>query len=161
MNAIVCVSQNWGIGRDGQLLFHISADLRRFRIFTTGKTVILGHKTLLTFPHEKPLPRRRNIVLTRRDLVIEGAEVAHSVNEALVLAGKDDVMVIGGSSVYTALLPHCEHVYVTKVDACPKADSFFPDLDADPSWRLAWQSRAFEENGLRFQFCDYVNLSLE
>ena len=64
-------------------------------------------------------------------------------------------------SVYTALLPHCEHVYVTKVDACPKADSFFPDLDADPSWRLAWQSRALEENGLRFQFCDYVNLSLE
>ena len=78
----------------------------------------------------------------------------------LTAAASDSLADQPVSSVYPALLPHCEHVYITKVDACPKADSFFPDLDADPSWRLAWQSRAFEENGLRFQFCDYVNLSL-
>ena len=159
MNAIVCVSQNWGIGRDGRLLFHISSDLRRFRRLTTDKTVILGYKTLLTFPHAKPLPNRRNIVLTHRDLTIDGAEIAHSIDDALALAGDDDVMVIGGSSVYAALLSRCAHVYVTKVDACPEADSFFPDLDADPAWSLGWQSGEFVEDGLRFRFLDYVNLS--
>ena len=78
MTAIVCVSRNWGIGRDGALLFHISADHRRFRAMTLGKTVLLGHKTLETFPGGRPLKGRRNIVLSRRDLHIDGAEGAHS-----------------------------------------------------------------------------------
>ncbi len=155
MTAIVCVSQNWGIGRDGALLFRISADLKRFKALTVGKTVILGRKTLDTFPGGKPLKDRRNIVLSRRELDIPGAEIAHSFEEAAALGG-DDAIVIGGASVYMALLSRCDRVYVTKVDAAPDADSFFPDLDDNPDWRVASESEIFEENGLKFRFVDYI-----
>ena len=155
MTAIVCVSQNWGIGRDGALLFRISADLKRFKALTVGKTVILGRKTLDTFPGGKPLKDRRNIVLSRRELDIPGAEIAHSFEEAAALGG-DDAIVIGGASVYMALLSRCDRVYVTKVDAAPDADSFFPDLDDNPDWRVASESEVFEENGLQFRFVDYI-----
>ena len=155
MTAIVCVSQNWGIGRDGALLFRISADLKRFKALTVGKTVILGRKTLDTFPGGKPLKDRRNIVLSRRELDIPGAEIAHSFEEAAALGG-DDAIVIGGASVYMALLSRCDRVYVTKVDAAPDADSFFPDLDDNPDWRVESESEVFKENGLKFRFVDYI-----
>ena len=155
MTAIVCVSQNWGIGRDGALLFRISADLKRFKALTVGKTVILGRKTLDTFPGGKPLKDRRNIFLSRRELDIPGAEIAHSFEEAAALGG-DDAILIGGASVYMALLSRCDRVYVTKVDAAPDADSFFPDLDDNPDWRVASESEVFEENGLKFRFVDYI-----
>ena len=140
MTAIVCVSQSWGIGRDGALLFRISADHKRFRTLTVGKTVILGHKTLDTFPGGKPLKDRRNIVLSHRDLDVPGAEIAHSFD----------------ASVYMALLSRCDRVYVTKVDSDPDADSFFPNLDDNPDWRIESESETFEENGLKFRYVDYV-----
>ena len=155
MTAIVCVSKSWGIGRDGALLFLISDDHKRFRSLTVGKTVILGHKTLDTFPDGRPLKDRRNIVLSHRDLDIPGAEIAHSFDEAAALGG-DDAIVIGGASVYMALLARCDRVYVTKVDADPDADSFFPNLDDNPDWRIDSESEVFEENGLKFQYVDYV-----
>ena len=155
MTAIVCVSQNWGIGREGALLFHISADLKRFKSLTVGRTVILGRKTLDTFPGGKPLKDRRNIVLSHRDLDVPGAEIAHSFDEAAALGG-DDAIVIGGASVYMALLSRCDRVYVTKVDADPDADSFFPNLDDNPDWRIESESETFEENGLKFRYVDYV-----
>ena len=133
MTAIVCVSQSWGIGRDGALLFRISADHKRFRTLTVGKTVILGHKTLDTFPGGKPLKDRRNIVLSHRDLDVPG-----------------------GASVYMALLSRCDRVYVTKADSDPDADSFFPNLDDNPDWRIESESETFEENGLKFRYVDYV-----
>ena len=155
MTAIVCVSQNWGIGREGALLFHISADLKRFKSLTVGRTVILGRKTLDTFPGGRPLKDRRNIVLTRRERSIPGAEIVHSFDEAIALGG-DDALVIGGASVYMALLARCDRVYVTKVDADPDADSFFPNLDDNPDWHIDSESEVFEENGLKFQYVDYV-----
>ena len=155
MQAIVCVSKNWGIGCDGQLLFHISADQKRFRALTEGRTVVLGSRTLKTFPGGKPLKNRRNIVLTHSEAPVEGAELAHSIEEALALAGPDAV-VIGGASVYLPLLPYCDRVLVTKVDAQPPADSFFPNLDTHPGWRAASESESMEENGLRFRYVDYV-----
>ena len=142
MTAIVCVSQNWGIGREGALLFHISADLKRFKSLTVGRTVILGRKTLDTFP-------------TRRERSIPGAEIVHSFDEAIALGG-DDALVIGGASVYMALLDRCERVCVTKVYASADADSFFPCLDSSPDWRIEHESEMLEENGLKFQFVDYV-----
>ena len=155
MQAIVCVSENWGIGLDGHLLFHISDDLKRFRALTVGKTVILGSRTLKTFPGGKPLKDRHNIILTRSEAPIEGAELAHSRQEALDLAGPDAV-VIGGASVYTLLLPYCDRVLVTKVFAAPQADSYFPNLDNHPDWRAESESEVMEENGLKFQYVDYV-----
>ena len=142
-------------GSDGALLFRISADHKRFRTLTVGKTVILGHKTLDTFPGGKPLKDRRNIVLSHRDLDVPGAEIAHSFDEAAALGG-DDAIVIGGASVYMALLSRCDRVYVTKVDADPDADSFFPNLDDNPDWRIESESETFEENGLKFRYVDYV-----
>lgn len=155
MQAIVCVSKNWGIGCDGQLLFHISADQKRFRALTEGKTVILGSRTLRTFPGGRPLKNRRNIILTRSETVFDGAETVHSSDEAIRLAG-EDAIVVGGASVYTLLLPHCDRVLVTKVDAQPSADSFFPNLDTHPAWRVDSESETMEEDGLRFRYVDYV-----
>ena len=155
MEAIVCVSENWGIGRDGRLLFHLSADLKRFRALTLGKTVLLGSRTLATFPGGKPLPDRRCIVFTRGDTLAPGAETAHTVDEALALAG-GDAIVIGGASIYTLLLPRCERVKATKVYAAPQADRFFPNLDEHPSWRVESESELMEEGGLKFRFIDYV-----
>lgn len=153
MFAIVAVSENWGIGKDNALLFHISADLRRFKALTAGHTVVMGRKTLQSLPYGRGLPDRRNIVLSRSvGFSAENAEVASSPD---ALALPEDAFIIGGASVYRQLLPRCEKVYVTKVFAAPSADAFFPDLDADPAWHIAEESEVMAEDGLRFQYVTY------
>lgn len=155
MQAIVAVSQSWGIGRDGQLLFRLSADLRRFKALTTGHTVVMGRKTLQSLPGGKGLPNRRNLVLSRRmDYAPENAEAVTSV-EALLRTAGEDAFVIGGQQVYEQLLPHCERVYVTKVLTDAPADAFFPNLDEDPAWRIASASDVLTENGISFQYVEY------
>lgn len=155
MQAIVAVSQSWGIGKDGRLLFRLSADLRRFKALTTGRTVVMGRRTLQSLPDGKGLPNRRNLVLSRRpDYAPENAEAVTSVEALLRAAGKD-AFVIGGQQVYEQLLPHCERVYVTKVLADAPADAFFPNLDEDPAWRIASASDVLTENGISFQYVEY------
>ena len=154
MYAVVCASQNWGIGCNGDLLFHIPADMKHFRTLTTGKPVILGFKTLSTFPGGKPLPNRRNIILTHKDISIDGAEIAHSVEEARDLAG-DDAVVIGGSSIYNAFLPYCDRVYVTKVHANRNADRFFPNLSADPAWKIEKRSGPMGKD-ITYRYVTYI-----
>ena len=152
MNAIVAVSENWGIGKDNALLFHIRADLQRFKALTTGHTVVMGRRTLESLPGGRGLPGRRNLVLsTRPDFAAERAEVVRSLDEA-VAAAEEDAFVIGGETVYRALLARCERVYVTKVFAAADADAFFPDLDAAPGWAVEESGPVQEENGLRFQY---------
>lgn len=163
MNAIVVVDQNWAIGRENGLLFSLPGDMKRFRALTTGGTVIMGRKTLDSFPGGRPLPKRRNIVITRNaDFVREGVETVSSPEAALALAGDgDDVWLIGGGSIYAALLDHCRRVSLTKVDAAAeKADAFFPDLDALPTWTAAQIGAPVTENGLTYRFIDYVNTAL-
>ena len=156
MQAIVAVSENWGIGKDNDLLFRISADLKRFRELTAGQTVVMGRKTLESLPGGKGLPKRRNIVLTSQpDFTAENTEVVHNPAQLIFAAGAD-AFVIGGATVYRQLLSLCDRIYVTKVFDAPEADAFFPDLDADPNWEVACQSEVMEENGLRFQYVDYV-----
>ena len=153
MNAIVAISENGGIGKDNGLLFHISADLKRFKELTSGHTVIMGRKTLQSLPGGRGLPNRRNIVITRDiDFTAEGAEIVHSVDEALALA-EEDAFVIGGASIYQAMLPYCDKVYLTKVYAAAEADVFFPSLCG---WQVVRRSEMQEENGLRFQYIDYM-----
>lgn len=165
MQAIVNVSENWGIGCDGKLLFRISADLRRFRQLTEGKTVILGRKTLQTFPGGRPLPNRQNLILSRQSgFQVEGAQVFTSMEALLQAAAKlpqEQLAVIGGASVYRALLPYCTAAQVTRTLASPKADCFFPDLDAMPGWRCCAVSPVQEENGLSFQYLTYENQTPE
>ncbi len=165
MNAIVVVDQNWAIGCEGELLFSLPTDMKRFRALTLDGTVILGRKTLDTFPGGKPLPRRRNVVITHcPQLVREGVEIVSSPAAALELTKDvpdEQLWVIGGGSIYTALLSRCKRVCVTRVDAAaPEADAFFPNLDKLPAWQVEHESEPMEENGLTFRFVDYVNTRL-
>ena len=156
MYAIAAVDQHWGIGRDNALLFHISADMMRFRTLTEGKTVLMGRKTLQSLPGGRGLPHRRNIVLTGdRDFAAENAEIVHFPVEAVFQAG-EDAWIIGGESVYRRFLPLCDLVYITKILADGHADAFFPDLDADPQWQVDSESEIMEEDGLKYQFVEYV-----
>ena len=137
MQLVVAVDNAWGIGNAGALLAHVRADMKNFRALTAGKTVILGSKTLATFPGGNPLPKRRNIILSRRPgFVVPGAEVVRGVPELLDLLSGDteDAVVIGGASVYAELLPYCTEAFVTRFDKTFVSDAFFPDLDADPAW---------------------------
>lgn len=121
MNVIVAVDQNWAIGKDGDQLIYLSEDLKRFKSLTTGHPVILGRKTLATFPGGRPLKGRRNLILSRNtDFAPEGAEVFSDV-ETLRAAAPEDAFVIGGASVYRQLLPWCDTAYVTKIDRAPKS----------------------------------------
>ena len=149
------MSQSWGIGKGGHLLFRISADLQRFKALTTGHAVIMGRKTLQSLPGGRGLPNRRNLVLTRQaNFSPDRAETVLSLKELLTLADSD-AFVIGGQEVYEQLLPYCTRVYVTKVFADVPADAFFPNLDADPHWRPISSSEIQEENGLKFQYVEY------
>lgn len=158
MQAIVAVSQSWGIGKGGDLLFRLPSDLRRFKAMTTGHTVIMGRKTLDSLPGGKGLPHRRNLVLSRQsDFAPDRAEVIHSVEDILKTA-EDDAFVIGGQQVYEQLLPYCARVYVTKVLSDPEADAFFPDLDKLPEWKVASAGEMLTENGLSFQYVEYIRM---
>ena len=158
MNLIAAVDSKFGIGRDNKLLVSIPEDMKFFRSTTMDKTVILGRRTLESFPNGAPLKRRRNIVLTRKDIEIPGAEVAHSVEEALELVKNEDpdnVFVIGGETVYRAFLPYCSRAYLTKIDYTYEADAFFPNLDEDPDWEIKEQSEELEHEGVRFRYVNY------
>ena len=156
LDAIVAVYADWGIGAKGTQPVVIKADRRRFRELTEGAAVIVGRKTMADFPGGKPLKNRANIVLTRQNLLIEDAETADSVGAALKLAASHSrVFVIGGESVYKALLPHIGRIYATKIDLAPHSDVFFPNLDEDPVWRVAEAEEEAEENGVRYRFLTY------
>jgi len=156
MDAIVAVYSDWGIGFGGTQPVVVTADRKHFREVTGGSAVIVGRKTLADFPGGRPLKGRRNIVLTRQTLDVPGAETAGSVEEALArVQDEPRVFVIGGASVYRAFFPHLTRVFVTKLDARPVSDAFFPDLDANGNWHIASRSGPLEENGLRYEFLTY------
>ena len=140
MNIIVAADEHWAIGNKGKLLVSIPNDMKHFRQETTGKVIVLGHKTLQTFPQGMPLQSRTNIILSRdRKLTVKGAKVVHSVEELLEeLKGypTEDVYVVGGESVYRQLLPYCHRAYVTRIDHAYDADTYFPNLDEDPQWKM-------------------------
>ncbi|MBQ9059467.1 MAG: dihydrofolate reductase [Atopobiaceae bacterium] len=160
MRAIVAVCQDWGIGYRGGLLVQNPADMRSFVQHTKGATVIMGRATLESFPEQKPLPKRRNIVLSRQtNLEIEGVEQAHSVEELMELvqeSSPDELWVIGGQTVYEQLLPYCNEVVVTKHDCIRPADTYFPNLDKQEDWEI---SSAVEggvtDEGIAFSFVTY------
>ena len=140
MNLIVAVDENWAIGKDNGLLVSIPADMKFFRETTTGKVVVMGRKTLESFPNGLPLKKRTNIVLTGNpDYQVKDAIMVHSVPGLLRELEKyhsEDVYVIGGESVYRALLPYCDKAYVTRIDHAYLADTYFPNLDEDPEWKM-------------------------
>ena len=159
MNLIVAVDKNWAIGCQNNLLVRIPADQRFFRETTTGKVVIMGRKTLESFPGGEPLKNRTNIVITRRpDYQKKGVLVAHSVEEALSMCkdyADEDIYVIGGEQIYRQMLPYCNVAHVTKIDYAYQADAFFPNLDEDPDWEVAADSEEQTYYDLEFYFYRY------
>ena len=155
MNLIVAVDRNWGIGNKGELLVRIPEDLRRFKKLTTGKVVVLGRKTLETFPDKKPLPNRTNIILTRNtEFKVDGAIVVHSIEELLEELknyNSDDIFIIGGQSIYEQMLPYCDAAYITTIQNVYDADAYFPNL-CDLAWKTSACSEDHEYNGIKYYF---------
>lgn len=159
MDAIVAVYSDWGIGDGGTQPIVLKADRAHFRELTDGAAVIVGRKTLEDFPGGRPLKGRNNIVVTRQDIDIENAEVAHGTQEALCLASQyDRCFVIGGASIFDQFFPYTDRVYITKIDCCPESVRFFPDLDNTPGWRCTDEGEQQEEDGINYQFCTYERI---
>ncbi|MDE5716558.1 MAG: dihydrofolate reductase [Lachnospiraceae bacterium] len=159
MNAIVAVDNNWAIGCKNSLLVRIPADHKNFRQETTGKVVVLGRKTLETFPQGMPLPNRTNIILsTNPDYKVKDAVVVHNKAELdaeLQKYATEDVYIIGGESVYRQMLPECDVVHVTKIDHDYEADAYFPDLDQDGAWEITAESEEQTYFDLPYYFVKY------
>ncbi len=159
MNLIVAVDRNWGIGKDNKLLVSIPADMKLFQRETIGKTVVMGRKTLESFPGGIPLARRNNIVLTRdEDYRAKGAQIVHSQQELLLeLANypSEDIYIIGGDSVYRQMISYCDVAHVTKIDFAYEADSYFPNLDAMDDWEITASSEEQTYFDLEYTFVKY------
>ena len=159
MNLLVCVDSNWAIGNQGKLLVRIPNDMKHFREETTGKVIVLGRKTLETFPQGMPLQNRTNIILSRNPkLKVEGAQVVHSLEELLDELKQydtEDVYVVGGESIYKQLLPYCDVAHITKLDYEYQADAHFPDLDKDPAWKITQDSDEQTYFDIPYQFIKY------
>lgn len=158
MNLIAAVDKNWAIGYNNELLVRIPEDQKWFRETTTGKAVIMGRKTLESFPNKRPLKNRTNIVITKdMNYKAEGAIVVHSIEEALEAAkdfADEDIYVIGGESIYRQMLPLCNVAHITKIDYEYKADAHFPDLDKE-GWKITESSDERTYFDLIYEFVKY------
>ena len=163
--AIAAVTENWGIGKENKLLLSIPEDMKFFREATRGAAVIMGRKTLQSFPGGNPLKGRCNIVLTRDPCFKkDGVTAVSSVEDAVLAAensGRDKIFVIGGGSVYSQFMPICKTAYITKIEANLPADSFFPDLDSDPCWEISHKSSRYDFGGIGFSFLTYENKNMK
>lgn len=159
MKMIVCVSQNYGIGNNGDLLFSLPPDMKLFRETTKGKVVVMGRSTLDSFPGGKALKNRVNVVLTRDEsFEREDTYVCNSKEEVLKFVNQynsDDVYVIGGAQIYEMFRNVCDEAIVTKVRKTVPCDTFFFDIDADANWSKEQESDLMEYEGTEFSFCTY------
>lgn len=162
MNMIVAVDNNWAIGNKNELLVSIPADMKFFRQETMGKVVVMGRKTLESFPNGMPLVGRTNIVLSRnKDYRVKGAIVVSSLEELFKELQKyqeDQVYVIGGESVYRQLLPYCRVVHATRIDMEYEADAYFPNLEQDPEWTVTADSEEQTYFDIAYEFVRYERI---
>ena len=158
MKLIVAADRNWAIGKNNKLMWSIPADMKFFRETTQGNVVIMGRKTLESFPQGQPLKNRVNIVITRNpSYKVKDAVVVHSVEEAIEESRKydGDVFVIGGESIYRAMLPYCDTALVTRIDYAYEADTWFPKLDEDEEWELTDEGEEQTCFDLEYAFTRY------
>ncbi len=165
MNLIVAVDNNWGIGKNNDLLYNIKGDMAYFRQQTLNKVVFMGEKTFLSFPNQQPLKNRINIVLSDNpNFDVQGCTVVHSLPELfneLKNYKDEDVYLIGGASMYNLLLPYCTRAYITKIDAYKPADRFLTNIDQLKNWIIENESETFTEGGYRYKFVTYKNLDVK
>lgn len=144
MNMIAAVDSNWAIGNKNKLLISIPADMKMFRQETTGNVVVMGRKTLESFPNGRPLPNRINIVLTKKlDYEVKDAIVVHSMDELMEELKKyesESIYIIGGETIYRQLLPYADTCHITKIERAYEADAYFPNLDNDEEWEITAES---------------------
>lgn len=159
MNIIVAVDKNWAIGKNNKMMWSIPADMRFFREKTLTHVVVMGRKTLESFPGGLPLKNRTNIVLTGNlQYHAAGTVVVHTLEELLKKLKEyegEELFVIGGESVYRQLLPYCDTAYVTKIDHAYDADTYFPNLDEMPEWTMTEVSEEQTSFDLEYVFSKY------
>ena len=160
MNMIVAVDQNWGIGRDNGLLASVPGDMAFFKSKTMDKVVVMGRKTLESMPGKRGLPNRTNYVLTsnpsfkaERCIVVNTEEELFDALEQYV---PDDVFLIGGASLYNKLYEYCDKLYITKMQADLKADTFIVNIDKDDRYEVSYESELHEDNGIKYRFYTYT-----
>lgn len=167
ISLIAAVDTNWGIGYQNELLFHLKKDMKFFREKTLGNTVVMGRKTLESFPGGKPLSERTNIVLSKRNVEILRERYQEYGKEFLVFEScqdvitaleqlKGEVFVIGGGEIYREFLPYASEIYLTRIEEKKKADTYFPNLDESSEWKVTARSNAYTENEVTFRFLHYV-----
>ena len=162
ITAIVHVDKEWGIGKGNDMMFSIPKDMKFFRETTMGHTVVMGGNTLRSFPGQKPLKNRVNIVLSRgqvRDdcVIVRSYE---ALKKELKARQNEEIFIIGGGEIYKALLPYCHFALVTKVDAVGGAEVFFPNLDKTENFVCVDEGEPLEDNGYTIRFTTYKNMSV-
>ena len=161
MKCIAAVDNNWAIGFRGRLLVSIPNDQKMFRNETMGKVVVLGRKTLETFPNGLPLKNRTNVILSRDPgYTVKDAVVVHNDDELFAFLDRydtDDIYFIGGESVYKRYLKYCDTAIITKIDQTYESDAYFPDLDKDPDWVMTAESEEMTCFSVEYTFREYRN----
>ena len=161
--AIVHADKEWGIGKDGDMMFSLPKDMKFFRETTSGNTVVMGGNTLRSLPNGNPLKNRVNIVLSRGQ-VRDDCIIVRSFDElktALKARENEQIYIMGGGEIYKALLPYCDEALVTKVDAVGGAEVFFPNLDEAENFECVYESEPIDDNGYTIRFTRYKNLAVE
>ena len=161
MILIASADNNWGIGNKGSLLVRISNDMKNFRRLTTGNVIVLGRKTLETFPNGLPLAQRTNIILTHNeDFKAKDAVIVHNLKELfkeLSYYKKDEIFIVGGESVYNLLAPYCDKAIITKIDYKYQADAHIPNFDELPNWEMVEESEEETCFDIIYTYRTYVN----
>ena len=161
--AIVHADKNWGIGKGNDMMFSLPKDMKFFRETTMGHTVVMGGKTLRSFPNQKPLKNRVNIVLSRGQ-VCDECVLVHTFEELkneLKTRQNEEIFIIGGGEIYKELLPYCHKALVTKVDAVGVAEVFFPNLDEHPDFICVNEGEPIDDNGYTIRFTTYENKNVK
>lgn len=162
MTVIVAADKNFAIGKDNGLLARLPEDMKFFKEKTIGNAVVMGSKTYMSFP-KRPLPERENLVITSQPEKYPEVKTFTSIEDFLAYAEKSEkeIYVCGGGMIYKELLPYCEKALITKIDYIFEGDTFFPDIDKLPEWRLTEESEPVETNGYTIRFTAYENTSVK
>lgn len=157
MEIIVAVDENYGIGKDGDLLAHLSPDLKRLKAMTVGNIIVMGSKTYMSFP-KRPLPDRENLIITHHPENYPEIKCFTGVDGFLEYSKTADkpIFVLGGGSVYEQLLPYCEKAHITKILHSFEADTFFPNLDNNPDWEKENEEEIVTGEKYPFKYVTYV-----
>ena len=163
IRAIVHADRKWGIGKNNDMMFSLPKDMKFFRETTSGHVVVMGGNTLRSFPNQKPLKNRTNIVVSRGHVCDECVMVRDmdALKTEMKKRKNEDIFVIGGGAIYRELLPYCEEALITKVDADGGAEVFFPNLDENENFECVYESEPIEDNGYTIRFTTYKNKTVK